>query len=159
MPKLDLAAVPVRSGCSYPQQFHRIAGDLTGNSWQALGDAAGLTQFGVNRCVYPPGAASSLRHWHTEEDEFVIVLEGELVLVTDDGETPLRAGDMAGFPKGAPNGHHLRNKSLRPAVVLEIGTRSENDECFYSDVDMRARSPAQGGGYVTRAGAPYPKDQ
>lgn len=158
MPKVDLAAVHVRSGCSYPKQFHKIAGDLTGNKWQALGDAAGLSQFGVNRCVYPPGAASSLRHWHTDEDEFLIVLEGEMMLITDDGETLLRAGDAAGFPKGEPNGHHLRNYSNRPAVVLEVGTRSASDECFYSDIDMRALSTAQGGGYVTRNGAPYSKD-
>jgi uncharacterized cupin superfamily protein len=153
--KIDLEKVPYKSGSSYPKRFQQVRGDIAAKRWQGVGDAAGLTVFGVNRMVMEPGAASSLRHWHTHEDEFVVVLEGELVMVTDEGETTMRAGDMVGFPKGVENGHCFVNRSEAVAVFLAIGNRSEDDECFYVDVDMRARSERQGGGYVSRAGEPY----
>lgn len=101
-----------------------------------LGDAAGLTQFGVNLLRLPPGTWSSQRHWHTQEDEFVFVIQGEVVLRTDDGEEVLRAGECAGFKANEPNGHHLQNRSNRDAVLLEVGGRSAIDEVRYSDVDM-----------------------
>jgi uncharacterized cupin superfamily protein len=153
MPKLDLSAVPVRRTTGYPKRFHRFKGDIAGRSSQRLADAAGLTQFGVNRVVIEPGGVSSLRHWHTHEDEFVIVLEGELVLVMDEGEAPMGPGDMVGFVRGAENGHHFRNVSKRPAVLLAIGTRIREDVCYYSDVDMKVSSTDDR--YVTRAGVPY----
>jgi uncharacterized cupin superfamily protein len=103
---------------------------------QALGDAAGLTQFGVNLLQLPPGAASSQRHWHSTEDEFVYVLSGEVTLISDKGEEVLRAGECAGFPCNNGDGHQLINKSDAMAVCLEVGTRTDNDVCTYSDIDM-----------------------
>jgi uncharacterized cupin superfamily protein len=153
MSKIDLSSVLVRQRTGYPKRFHKVGGDILLRRWQELGDAAGLTQFGVNRVVLPPGAASSLRHWHTDEDEFILMLEGELVLVTDEGETRMRAGDMAGFAKGRENGHHFLNRSAKDAVLIAIGTRSATDVCFYSDVDMKVDS--RDNRYVTRAGVPY----
>lgn len=117
-----------------------------------LGAAAGLTQFGVNLLRLPPGSWSSQRHWHTREDEFVHVLAGEVVLVTDAGEVVLRAGDSAGFPRGVADGHHLQNRSDREAVVLEVGTDDPQDEAEYPDIDLRATAA----GYLHRDGTPYP---
>jgi uncharacterized cupin superfamily protein len=118
-----------------------------------LGDAAGLSQFGVNLLRLPPGAWSSQRHWHTREDEFVYVLSGEIVLVTDGGEEVLHAADAAGFPAGDTNGHCLQNRSNADALVLEIGTRVPGETAYYSDIDMVAQSD----GYTHRDGTPYPK--
>src|SRR3954471_18432340 len=117
MPKIDLASVPVRKGSGYPEEF---AGPLLGRTRQRLGDANGLHDFGVNLMTLPPGGWSSQRHWHSHEDEFVMVLEGELILVENDGESVLRAGDCAAFPKGTGNGHHMINRSSSMAVYLEI---------------------------------------
>lgn len=119
-----------------------------------LGDAAGLTDFGVNLLRLPAGTWSSQRHWHSAEDEFVYVLEGEVVLVTDAGEETLRAGDCAGFKAGVKDGHHLQNRSATDALVLEVGSRREAlDTGEYSDIDMRF-SPD---GYTRKDGTPYPK--
>jgi uncharacterized cupin superfamily protein len=102
-----------------------------------LGNAAGLTQFGVNFLRLPPGAWSSQRHWHSAEDEFVWVVEGEVVLVTEQGEELLRAGDCTGFKAGVPDGHHLQNRSDRDALILEIGARHpEEDAVDYPDIDL-----------------------
>ena len=117
-----------------------------------LGDAAGLSQFGVNLLRLPPGAWSSQRHWHTREDEFVYVLSGEIVLVTDGEEEVLRAADAAGFRAGDTNGHCLQNRSNADALVLEIGTRVPGETAYYSDIDMVAQSD----GYTHRDGTPYP---
>jgi uncharacterized cupin superfamily protein len=133
MPKIDLDTVEARTGSTYPEPY---ASQMGGRAFQALGDAAGLTQFGVNMVTMPPGAISSLRHWHSGEDEFVWVTSGELVLVQDGGETVLRAGDAAGFKAGDPDGHHLKNRSTAPASFLAIGTRVQDDTCTYSDVDL-----------------------
>ena len=97
-----------------------------------LGDACGLTRFGVNLVTLPPGGQSALRHWHTLEDEFVYVLEGEVVLVTDDGEQVLRAGDCAGYPAGKPDGHHFVNRSGAPARYLEVGNRDRGGRAVLS---------------------------
>jgi uncharacterized cupin superfamily protein len=121
-----------------------------------LGKALGLQQFGVNLTMLPPGKESSMRHWHTREEEFVYVLEGELVLVTDAGEQLLRAGCCAGFPAGSGDGHQLVNRSARPAVYLEVGTRDDAaDEVFYPDVDMHYNPSVQQGRFTRKDGTPY----
>jgi uncharacterized cupin superfamily protein len=152
MPKIDVSSVPLQEGSTYPSPFHLKA---AGRTRQALGDAGGLTDFGVNLLMLPPGAWSSQRHWHSGEDEFVYVLEGELVLITDEGEQVVRTGDCLAFPKNVSNGHHLVNKSDKPAVCLEVGTRSDDDVCSYPDIDMRI--DAREGRYTRRDGTPYPK--
>ncbi|MDB5432703.1 MAG: transcriptional regulator [Caulobacter sp.] len=151
MPKIDPAAATLRVGCDYPPPHDAPCKDR--KRWK-LGDAAGLTQFGVNRLVLAPGVWSSQRHNHTHEDEFVIVLSGEVVLVEDAGETVLRAGDCAGFKAGDPNAHQLINRSDAEAVVLEVGGRSDLDACDYPDIDMIAR-PGEDF-YRHRDGTPYP---
>jgi uncharacterized cupin superfamily protein len=151
MPKIDVERAPTRSGTGYPELFAGPCRDRT--RWR-LGDAAGLTQFGVNLLRLPPGQWSSQRHWHSAEDEFVYVLEGEGVLVTDAGEQILRPGDCAGFPAGAPNGHHVQNRSDRELVLLEVGSRRPDvDACDYPDIDMLA--PPGRKAYTRRDGTPY----
>src|SRR5271156_6947403 len=121
MPKIDIANLPVDSRTHYPEPFNQA---VVGRSRKRLGNAVGLDQFGVNLTTLKPGAASALRHWHEQEDELVFVLEGEVALIEDDGETVLKPGDAAGFKANNPNGHHLVNKSNRDVVYLEVGTRS-----------------------------------
>lgn len=150
--RIDVSSAPVVTGSRYPAPFDRPCRERIR---QRLGDAAGLTQFGVNLLRLPPGAWSSQRHWHTVEDEFVYVLAGEVVLVTDAGEERLGPGDCAGFAGGAPDGHHLQNRSVREALVLEVGTRRPaDDEAFYPDIDLRALKGRAG--YAHRDGEPYP---
>ncbi|HEV7157268.1 MAG TPA: cupin domain-containing protein [Caulobacteraceae bacterium] len=147
--KLDLSAIPVESGCNYPPPFDQ---PCLGGSWRKLGRAGGLTQFGVNLSRLPPGAWSSQRHWHTHEDEFVMVVEGELTLITNAGEEILRAGDCAAFKAGDRDGHHLVNRSQRDALVIEVGTSDPvNDCCDYPDIDMLAGPD----GYTHRDGTRY----
>jgi uncharacterized cupin superfamily protein len=151
--RIDLREVPSVAGSGYPAPFDR---PCAGRTRQRIGDAAGLSDFGVNLLRLPPGAWSSQRHWHSAEDEFVYLLEGELVLVTDDGEEILRAGDCAGFKAGIHDGHHLQNRTGRDAVVLEIGARKvAEDEGDYPDIDMRFLKGD--GGYVRKDGTPYPQ--
>lgn len=149
MPKIDIDRVPVKLGSGYPEPFARPCAD---RRRQRLGDFAGLRAFGVNLVHLPPGGWSSQRHWHTHEDEFVWVLDGELVLVEDDGETPLRAGDCAAFVAGSGNGHHLVNRSAETAVYLEIGSRAPQDVTYCSDVDMMSTNAD--GRFVRRDGTP-----
>lgn len=150
MPKLDIASVPARKGTGYPAQFNAFSADRLR---QRLGDAGGLVDFGVNLTSLPPGSWSSQRHWHSHEDEFVYVLEGELVLVEDGGETVLRAGDCAAFPKGTGNGHHMINRSKARAVYLELGSRHPADLTTCSDVDMMSANVD--GRFVHKDGTPY----
>ena len=152
MPELDIGSIRTRVGASYPAPFDA---PCAARIRRALGDAGGLRDFGVNLLELPPGAWSSQRHWHSAEDEFVWVLSGEVALVEDGGETLLRAGDCAAFPKGAPNGHHLVNRSDRTAVCLEAGTRSDDDVCTYSDIDMLIDGKV--GWYAHRDGRQYPQ--
>lgn len=151
MPKLDLTAIPVVRGSAYPAPFDQA---LAGRLRQRLGEAGGLTQFGVNLVQLPPGCWSGQRHWHAEEDEFVYVVAGEVVLMTDEGEQLLRAGDCAAFPANTPNGHQLVNRSDAIAVCLEVGSRSPNERVVYSDIDMVYDRGA--GGYVHQDGTAYP---
>lgn len=152
MPKIDLSSVPVRRRLVYPEPFYA---ETEGYEGQHLGDAAGLTQFGVNRVVLAPGGRTALRHWHEEEDEFVIILSGEVVLHEDDGETMLRAGDCAGFRAGVANGHALENRSDAPAVLFEIGTRSPDETAHYPDVDLRFEKRGQEIRFCHKNGTPY----
>ncbi|HVP86351.1 MAG TPA: cupin domain-containing protein [Rhizomicrobium sp.] len=152
MPKIDIAKAPVRKGSLYPEPFGKPAAERVR---QALGDAGGLNDFGVNILTLPPGAWSSQRHWHDKEDEFVYVLTGELTLVTDEGEEILKPGDCAAFPKNASSGHHLINKSGAPATCLEVGTRTADDSTTYPDIDLFFDGNL--GWYTKKNGTPYPK--
>jgi uncharacterized cupin superfamily protein len=154
MPKIDIAKLPVDSRTNYPAPFDRA---VVGRERKRLGNAAGLNQFGVNLTTLKAGAASALRHWHEKEDELVYILEGEVVLIEDDGESVLKPGDAAGFKAGVKNGHHLVNKSARDAVYLEIGTRSQNERAEYPDVDLLVIRDEQGARYAHKDGKPYPQ--
>ena len=151
MPKIDIAAVPERKGCPYPKPFDAKHVERVR---QKLGNAGGLTDFGVNLMRLAPGNWSSQRHWHSHEDEFVYVLEGELTLVEDGGETLLRAGDCAAFPKNTGNGHHLINKSNKTAIYLEVGSRHPDDVTVCSDIDMMSTNAD--GRFTHKDGTPYP---
>jgi uncharacterized cupin superfamily protein len=151
--KIDPGAVPSVIGTLYPSPFDA---PCRARERKKLGDAAGLTQFGVNLLTLPPGAWSSQRHWHTEEDEFVYVVKGEVSLVTDDGQEILRAGDAAGFKGGDSNGHCLRNHTGGISLVLEIGSRIETDAAHYPDIDMVAPPRGEPAIYTHRDGTPYP---
>ncbi|HZZ34824.1 MAG TPA: cupin domain-containing protein [Caulobacteraceae bacterium] len=150
MPKIDIAAVPERKGSGYPSPFDTPCADRVR---RRLGNAGGLTDFGVNLMRLPRGNWSSQRHWHSHEDEFVYVLEGELTLIEDAGETVLRAGDCAAFPKGTGNGHHMINRSSTTAVYLEVGSRSPADLTTCSDIDLMSASAD--GRFTHKDGAPY----
>ena len=146
---MDLKAY---SHSGYPEPFRAR---VMPREKRALGDAAGLTRIGVNYTTLAPGKESSMRHWHTHEDELVYVLAGELVLVTDAGEQPIKAGQCAGFPAGHPNGHQLINRSQEPAVYLEISNRHEADAALYPDVDLCWNAPDARGQYSHKDGRPY----
>jgi uncharacterized cupin superfamily protein len=149
MAKIQLSDAPSRKGSGYPAPYDEPCRDRI--RWR-LGDVAGIDSFGVNLLHLMPGSWSSQRHWHSREDEFVWVLEGEVVLVTDEGETVLKAGECAGFKAGVANGHHLQNRSSTRAVLLEVGTRRPQDDVTeYPDVDMRW-GPA---GVSRRDGTPF----
>jgi uncharacterized cupin superfamily protein len=152
MPKIHIAGVPARKGSHYPSPFDAPCAERVR---QRLGDAGGLTDFGVNLMRLPPGGWSSQRHWHSAEDELVYVLDGELTLVEDGGETVLRAGNCATFPKGSGDGHHLINRSSTTAVYLEVGSRSPADVTVCSDVDMMCANAS--GRFLRKDGTLYPE--
>ncbi|MPZ39887.1 MAG: cupin domain-containing protein [Rhizobiales bacterium] len=155
MPKIDISKAVVRMKGVYPHP-HRSVTD--GREKAALGNVAGLTQFGVNLTRLKPGAASALRHWHEREDEFIYVLEGELALIEDDGETVLGPGDCAGFKAGVSNGHQLVNKSQRDACYLEIGTRAPIERAHYPGIDLVMERDEQGTRFLRMSGEPYPQE-
>ena len=136
---VNVVEVPARTGTAYPPQY---AGVVKGREKRVLGDLFGLTQFGANLTTLAPGSWSSHRHWHEAEDEFIYVLEGEVVLIDDRGEHRMTPGMCAGFKAGVPNAHHLVNRSPRPAVFLEVGTRAVDERAHYADVDMDASRSA-----------------
>ena len=146
------ATIPSRRGSNYPQPFSERC---AGRQKRALGDAFGLADYGVNRVTLPPGTWSSQRHWHSDEDELVYVLEGNPTLVTDEGRMPLAPGMCAGFQAGVANGHHLVNDTERSVVYLEVGSRRTGDDVDYPDIDMQIRGRGLGGGYLHRDGTPY----
>jgi len=152
MPKVDIAKVPVRSGSGYPAPFQA---EHKERHKKPLGDVVGLTQFGVNLTRIAPGAASSLRHYHEQEDEFVFMIEGELVLVENDGETVLKPGDCAGFKAGSGNAHRLVNRSAADAVYLEVGTRAARERVHYPDVDLHLQRDDKSARWLHKSGEPY----
>jgi uncharacterized cupin superfamily protein len=153
LPALDPAQVPARTASIYPTEALRSA--TAGRSKQALGDALDLQTFGVNLVTLEPGARSALRHWHTRQDEFIYVLEGEVTLVTDRGEQILCAGQCAGFPAGQPDGHRLLNRGDVAAVYLEVGDRLPGDQAYYPDEDLEARAVRGAYGFFHKDGTPY----
>ena len=133
MPKLDLGKAPRKTGSIYPEPYGAM---MKGRSSLRLGTLGGLTQFGANLVILEPGALSSLRHWHRAEDEFVMVTQGECVLVEDAGETLMRVGDCAAFPAGRADGHHFINRSTAEARFLVVGSKAASETATYSDVDL-----------------------
>jgi uncharacterized cupin superfamily protein len=151
MPKIDVANLPIEARTGYPAPHDRL---VAGRSRKRLGNAVGLSQFGVNLTTLTPGAASALRHWHEKEDEFVYVLHGELILIENEGETIMRPGDAAGFKAGLANGHHFVNRSDRDAVYLEIGSRMPGEIAHYPDVDLAVAKTDAGMVYTHKDGSP-----
>lgn len=131
--RIDLASVPIETGTTYPDEFKAA---VSGRARQRVGKAAGLKNLGVNVTTLAPGAQSALRHWHSAQDEFIYIVKGELVLVTNEGEQTLGPGAMAGFAAGVENAHHLINRSAVPAVYLEIGDKALPEQAHYLDVDL-----------------------
>ncbi len=156
MPRIHVSAVAEQVGTRYPAPH---GGPCKTRGVRRLAEAVGLTQFGVNMVRLPPGAWSSQRHWHTHEDELVQVVSGEVVLVTDDGDAPLRAGDCAGFKAGVPDGHCFQNRSPNEAVLLVVGSRHPEDGGEYSDLDMKFEGNryAGQGAFLHKDGTPYPR--
>jgi uncharacterized cupin superfamily protein len=149
--RIDPAQLPEIIGTLYPPPFDK---PCRARGRRKLGDAAGLTQFGINLLRLPPGAWSSQRHWHTEQDEFVYVISGEVVLTTNAGEEILKAGDCAGFKASDRDGHNLQNRTQTDVLVLEIGTRTKTERAEYPDIDLVADT-ASGAKYLHKDGTPY----
>jgi uncharacterized cupin superfamily protein len=153
MPKIDIAKIPVDTVNLYPNPFHQ---PIKGRERKRLGNAVGLSQFGVNLTTLKPGSWSSQRHWHRNEDEFIYVLQGEIVLREEHGETVLKPGDAAGWKANSGIGHCLINRTDKDAVYIEVGTRTAMDTVVYSDIDMRLERDKTGGRYLHKTGEPYP---
>ena len=150
---ISLHDLPEHHSSRYPEPFRS---QITGRFRKKLGDAAGLKNFGVNWVRLMPGSQSALRHWHEKQDEFIYVIEGELILITNAGEQVLSAGAMAAFPAGEANGHHLVNRSTSVAVYLEVGDRTPGDCAHYPDVDLVAHDSPEGWQFTHKNGMPYP---
>jgi len=150
MPKIELANVPERLGSGYPSPYDLPCANRVR---RRLGEAGGLTDFGINLMVLPPGGWSSQRHWHSHEDEFVYLVEGELLLKENDSDTVLVKGDFAAFPKGHNNGHHLINQSSNNAIYLEIGSRQPDDVTTCSDIDLMSSN--RDGRFVRKNNKPH----
>jgi len=152
MPKIDISKLSVKTGSIYPKPHDKA---MDGRSSIRLSDPAGLTQFGVNITILEPGARSSLRHWHENQDEFAIVLSGECTLIDDTGETPLKVGDCAAFPAGDANGHCIANTSNAEARFLIVGTRTPTEIAHYSDLNMMIRMDETNAVFTHKDGSPY----
>jgi uncharacterized cupin superfamily protein len=152
MPKIDIASIPQTNATGYPAPFDK---EVEGRWYRRLAPGAGLTQMGASHVVLKPGGWSSQRHWHEDEDELVIMLSGEAVLIEDEGECVLRAGDVAAFPAGVKNGHHLQNRSESDCVFIAIGTGDRGKGGGYSDIDMTFDAD----GYYHKDGTPYPTER
>ncbi|MEA3001718.1 MAG: hypothetical protein QOH81_506 [Sphingomonadales bacterium] len=149
MPKIDIEAIEQTNRTGYPAPY---AEALAKRHYRRLAPAAGLQELGVSHVTLEPGGISSQRHWHEGEDELVVMIEGEAALVENEGDTVLRPGDVAAFPRGVANGHHLVNRSDRPCIFLAIGRPADSD-CHYPDIDLHL--DAAGGRYTHRDGSPY----
>lgn len=149
MPRIDLHSIEATNRTGYPDPF---AKPMTKRHYRRLAPAAGLTDFGVSHVRLEPGGISSQRHWHEGEDEFLVVLEGEAVLIEEGEETILRAGDCAAFLKGIANGHHLVNRSAWDCIFVVVGKPAQSD-CHYPDIDLRLDSTS--GKYRHKDGRPY----
>ncbi len=149
---IDLSKAPLKTGSIYPAPY---AAMMEGRSSLRLGQAGGLTQFGVNLVILRPGAKSSLRHWHAHEDEFVMITEGEVTLVQDAGPAILRTGDCAAFPAGVPDGHHFINHTESEARFLVVGTKAPRDIATYSDIDLRVETENGKASFTLKDGRPY----
>jgi uncharacterized cupin superfamily protein len=152
LPALDPVQVEPRIGSAYPEPFKSR---VSGRRKQRLGDALGLKNYGVNLTTIPPGALSALRHWHSHEDEFIYMVSGELVLVTNEGEQRLTPGMCAGFPAGKADGHCLVNRTKQDAVYLEVGDRRPEDAVTYPDDDIAGQATPQGRRFTHKNGTPY----
>lgn len=155
-PALDPKTVVPRTTSGYPEPYRAR---VLPREKRQLGDALGLTKIGVNLTTLPPGKESSMRHWHTHEEEFVYVVSGEVVLRTDAGEQVLTAGMCAGFPATGTatsgDGHQLVNRGTEPAVYLEISNRDPADAAYYSEIDMRWNAPDAPGRYSRKDGSAF----
>jgi uncharacterized cupin superfamily protein len=149
MPKLDLETIEQTNRTGYPSPY---AEAMAKRHYRRLALAAGIEDFGASHVVLEPGGISSQRHWHEGEDELVVMLDGEAVLVEEGSETVMRPGDLAAFPKGVPNGHHLVNRSDRPCTFVAIGRPAASD-CHYPDVDMHL--DAKTGAFVRKDGTDF----
>lgn len=154
MPKIDISKLPVDTVNLYPDPFSE---PIKGRERKRLGNAVGLSQFGVNLTTLKPGTWSSQRHWHRNEDEFVYVLKGEVTLREEHGEVVLKPGDAAGWKAGVVVGHCLINRTSEDVVYLEIGTRGPHDTVVYPDIDMRMERDKHGARYLHKTGEPYPR--
>ncbi|WP_395391790.1 cupin domain-containing protein [Novosphingobium sp. BL-8A] len=152
MPKIDIDAITPSNRTGYPAPFDQ---PVAGRWYRRLAPASGLTEMGASHVTLKPGAWSSQRHWHDDEDEMLVMLSGEAVLVEDDGRTVLRAGDICAWPKGVTNGHHLINESDADCVFVAIGAGNQDGSGAYSDIDMKFEGP----GYFHKDGTPYPTDR
>ncbi len=155
MPKLDLSTVPLKTGSGYPGS---LAAKVGARIQQRVGQAGGLTQFGANIVTLPAGALSSLRHWHEQQDEILIVLSGTLTLIDDSGETPLKPGDVCTFPAGEANGHQIVNNSDVDGSFFVVGTHTDRETAWYSDIDMMVTSDGDGYTFTRKDGGPLPED-
>ena len=148
MPKLDLDAIPQTNATGYPPEF---ADKVQGRNYRRLAPVAGLADFGASHVVLEPGAWSAQRHWHEQEDELLVMLEGEGTLVDDSGDTLMRPGDIAAFPKGDGNGHVIQNRSDRPCVYVVVGKPAASD-CHYPDINMHL---TEGRGFHRKDGSEF----
>jgi uncharacterized cupin superfamily protein len=151
--RLDIASIPTHIGSGYPAPYGE---PVKKRQRKRLAKAAGLDSIGVTLLRLPPGMWSTQRHWHRCVDEFVYVLSGEVVLVTDEGEETLRVGDAAGFKANDPNGHHIQNRSDADATLLEIGNHLADDTAYYPDIDLIASLIGGKSVLTRRNGTPYP---
>lgn len=156
MPKLDLANLPVRSGTIYPPPLDK---EVAGRSSIRLGDAGGLTQFGVNIVILAPGARSSMRHWHENEDEFVMMLAGTCVMVTEAGETTMEPGDCAAFPAGDADAHHFINRTEQDAQFLVVGTKAAQEVAHYPDHGLKVTMEGAPPRFSYEDGRPFGADE
>ncbi len=151
MPKIDLSKIEAREGSIYPAPYDA---EMAGRSSLRVGDAGGLTQFGANIIILAPGAKSSLRHWHEEQDEFVMITQGRCTMIDDDGEHQMDVGDCATFKAGDANGHTFENRTDAEARFLVIGTRTETETGWYSDIDLKVTMNAGGATFTRKDGTP-----